>query len=560
MKGELKAPDHDKWYLGITREQFIEIYAGLDIDVSLFDTYPKDDKDFMENYLPSKLWRLNNLYTIVNKDGYKMQFLMNYAQHKVYAASLRHPRIIILKSRQQGISTFWLISFQDDAIFNVDLNVGMLAQGLEEASTLLSRSKLSWENFPQPVKDYFNIRLVQDNTKQMSYSNGSTVFIRTSFRSATLQRLHVSELGKIAAKDPRKAEELQTGTLQAISAGNTVVIESTAEGVDNAFSKMWDTAVELTGPRPPKAFLPVFLSWTEDPDCNLEMDLPIPKYAAEYFLKVEQELGIELTRTQKNFWVQQYMELHDKIGQEYPATPEEAFSSVRDGTYYARMYREFVIDGGREVDNLYDPYLPVYAAMDLGLNDSTVIIFFQVYEKEWRLIDCYWNSGEADKHYIDKLFSMPYTLKRVFLPHDSKAKSRQTNMSTYSLYARAGLPVKVLPRDSVADGIALVRDMIPNLWVDTKCLETDMEGHGLRKAILSYTKQWDEVRGVWKDQPLHNWASDFCDALRYVAVSGVGKLKSTFEKDYLGKAKDIDPDFPDAEDVYTGVVVDGLAL
>ena len=100
-KGELKAPDHDKWYLGITREQFLDIYKDLDIDISLFDTYPKDDIDFMENYLPSKLWRLNNLYTIVNKDGYKMQFLMNYAQHKVYAASLRHPRIIILKSRQQ---------------------------------------------------------------------------------------------------------------------------------------------------------------------------------------------------------------------------------------------------------------------------------------------------------------------------------------------------------------------------------------------------------------------------------------------------------------------------
>ena len=436
----------------------------------------------------------------------------------------------------------------------------MLAQGLEEAGTLLSRSKLSWENFPEPVKQHFGLRLIQDNTKQMSYSNGSNVFIRTSFRSATLQRLHVSELGKIAAKDPKKAEELQTGTLQAISAGNTVVIESTAEGVDNAFSKMWDTAVEFVGDkRPPKAFLPVFLSWTEDPDCNLDMDIDIPKYAADYFAKVELELGIELTRTQKNFWVQQYMELKDKIGQEYPATPAEAFSSVRDGTYYARSYQSCVIDGGREVDDLYDPHLPVYAAMDLGLDDATVIVFFQVYELEWRIIDCYWNSGEADAHYIDKLYSMPYRLKRVFLPHDSKAKSRQTNKSTYGLYAKAGLPVKALPRDSVADGVAMVRDLIPNLWVDTKCLELDGEGHSLRKAFLTYTKKWDDIRGVWSDKPLHNWASDFMDAVRYMAVSGVGKIKSSFDETY--RATDvIDEDFPDAVDEVYSVVVDGLAL
>ena len=558
MKGELKAPNHDSWYLGITREQFLRIYDGLDVRVEDFDTYPRDDNDFVQNFLPSKLWRLNNLYTIINKDGYKMQFLMNYAQHTVYAASLRHPRIIILKSRQQGISTFWLISYQDDAIFNEDLNIGMLAQGLEEAGTLLSRAKLSWDNFPIPVKNLFDLRLVQDNTKQMSFSNGSNVFIRTSFRSATLQRLHVSELGKIAAKDPKKAEELQTGTLQAISAGNTVVIESTAEGVDNAFSKMWDTAVELTGNRPPKAFYPVFLSWTEDPDCTLELDLVISPHAAEYFAKIELELGIELTRQQKNFWVQQHMELHDKIGQEYPATPEEAFSSVRDGTYYARKYREYVIHGEREVDDLYDEHLPVYAAMDLGGDDYTVIVFFQVYDLEWRIIDCYWNNGEDDAFYIDYLYSLPYRLTRVFLPHDSKAKSRQTMTSTFGIYSAAKLPVKALPRDSIIDGISMVRKLLPNLWVDTKCLATDMEDHGLRKAFLTYTKQWDTNAGVWKDKPLHNWSSDFMDAIRYMAVSGVGAVKSEFEKLYMTNVED--PDFPDHEDDYGVVVVDGIAL
>jgi len=69
-KGELAPTDTSHWYLGITREDFLKIYDGLDIDISLFDEYPESDAEMLERFLPSKLWRLNNLYFIINKDGY----------------------------------------------------------------------------------------------------------------------------------------------------------------------------------------------------------------------------------------------------------------------------------------------------------------------------------------------------------------------------------------------------------------------------------------------------------------------------------------------------------
>ncbi len=102
--------------LSISKEQFLEIYEGTSVckHADLFYTEPKDDKDLQTNYLISKLWRLNNLYTIVDKYGNKIRFKMNLSQHRVYADCLRHPRLIILKSRQQGISTFWLVNFFDD--------------------------------------------------------------------------------------------------------------------------------------------------------------------------------------------------------------------------------------------------------------------------------------------------------------------------------------------------------------------------------------------------------------------------------------------------------------
>ena len=148
------------WTLAITREEFLDIY-GDTVDISAFERMPKDnsideegnelsdgDQDLIDNFLPSKLWRLNNCYTIIHKKGGKqVLFRMNRAQHIVYAASLLHPRIIILKSRQQGISTFWLINFFDDTMIEENFNIGLMAQGKDEAGTLLDRVKIAWDYF-----------------------------------------------------------------------------------------------------------------------------------------------------------------------------------------------------------------------------------------------------------------------------------------------------------------------------------------------------------------------------------------------------------------------------
>jgi len=95
--------EKDYWYLNITREQFDEIYRGTTVikDKVLFEKPPVSDEDMILNYLPSKLWRLNNLYTIRDKFGTPIRFNLHRAQHIVYAESLNHARLIVLKSRQQ---------------------------------------------------------------------------------------------------------------------------------------------------------------------------------------------------------------------------------------------------------------------------------------------------------------------------------------------------------------------------------------------------------------------------------------------------------------------------
>lgn len=507
--------------LRITREQFDEIYAGTNPAkyADIFFKDPEHDDDLLKNFFPSKLWRLNNLYTIVDKRGKRVRFNMNLSQHKVYAASLRHPRLIILKSRQQGISTLWLVSFFDDAISFNDFSIGLMAQGQDEAATLLERTKLLWETYPKEFKKLQAVEIESDNTKALSFSNGSTIFVRTSFRSTTLQRLHISEMGKIANKYPEKAQETKTGTLQAIAPGNTAVIESTAEG-DNMFKSMWDNAMLYAHTLSEKDFMPVFLSWLDDPDCVEYRDQIETDRHKKYFADVEKETGITLTKEQRNYWIVQERELPDKIHQEYPTTANEAFMATKDGAYYAQLYLRWIKAHKRENENLYDANLDVHLVCDLGMNDTNTFIALQALEKtQIRFIDEICDNGQDIKYYCDLIKEKPWfpQLQSITLPHDAEVRELTSGKTRRDRFEEEfkdypHIHISVLPRTHIADGIEQVRKLIPYLWIDpAKCEYTI-------KCLINYSKEWDDKRLRWRDKPEHNEFSHGADAVRYAAL------------------------------------------
>lgn len=509
------------WSLKIYEEQFDELFPAMKSYKYIFKRDFKTDEEFIHAYLVSKLWRLNNIYTIVDKHGQAIQFKMNYAQLRVYAAYLKHPRLIILKSRQQGISTFWLLCFFDDAIFEENYNIGLMAQGADEAQTLLERVKFSWDHLDPSVKDFLGVANDKDNAKAFSFTNGSTIFIRTSFRSATLQRLHISELGKIANKNPDKAKETNTGTLQTLGRTAGLAIESTAEG-DNMFKVKWDIAYAHQGAYAYKDLLAVFLSWVDDPDCVSDIPETITKKHQAYFEELEYAVGKRLTDHQKWFWIMQERELADDdetdIFQEYPGTPEEAFNAVRDGAWYSKQINEHVIKKKRfDLKDLYDPNLPVDCVMDLGMNDEFVLTYWQTYkagqEYEERLIEDYHNSGEGLEHYVAHMFDRPYRIDRVVCPHDIRVKELSTGQSRLHALRKLGVRrIRVLPKLSISSGIEAVRQLIPNLWVSENA-EYTLTG------LKNYSKEWDNIRNCWKDKPLHNDYSHPADNVRYRAVS-----------------------------------------
>jgi phage terminase large subunit len=69
----------------------------------------------------------------------------------------------------------------------------------------------------------------------------------------------------------------------------------------------------------------------------------------------------------------------------------------------------------------------------------------------------------------------------------------------------------VLGRESVDDGIAAVRALLPRCYFDaTRCAQ------GV-EALKQYRCEYDEERKIYSNKPLHDWTSHAADAFRYLA-------------------------------------------
>lgn len=287
---------------------------------------------YIKVHLSDVWWRLNNLYKIVNEDGELVTFRMRPAQRELFKNM--HYRNIILKARQLGFSTGIDIYLLDQALFNKNLSCGIIAQDLPAAGEIFStKISIPFDNLPVWLRATFQINTRREgaNGGHIEFAHGSKIRVSTSFRSGTVQRLHISEHGKICAKYPAKAKEVRTGTLNAIKDGCIVFIESTAEGVGGDFHTMSTRAMDLGQlnlPLTSQDYKFHFFAWWQDPKYQTSVPtggLRLSKYHQEYFAAVEQTMGITLLDEQKQWYIRKEIEQQEEMKQEFPSTPSEAF-------------------------------------------------------------------------------------------------------------------------------------------------------------------------------------------------------------------------------------------
>ena len=224
----------------------------------------------------------------------------------------------------------------------------------------------------------------------------------------------------------------------------------------------------------------------------------------------------------------------DMIQQEYFCS----FDVGARGSYYSSFIRDAEKEN-RVCDLPYEKHIPVDIFQDIGRNDAYSMGFLQRVGEDIRFIDSYEDNGKEVAHYIEYVLSMKYRVGIVYLPHDARQKRIEAKNSVWEQWEEAGFRCKLVPKHSIVSGIAEVRKKFKRFKFDKKRCKL------LLSALDNYHKEWDEVNKVFRNNPKHNWASNFADMVRYVAI-GWSKPKSTesYEesaKDYAGSEGEIIP-------------------
>lgn len=495
-------------------------------------TENRPDYQRLKENLSNQVWRLNNLYWITDKSGKKVKFKLNLAQW-MFLNAMWYLNVI-LKARQLGFSTFIDIFLLDVCLFNSNIKAGIIADNKDHARVLFEdKIKFAYDNLPEEIRRRRPAR--SESKHELVFNNGSSIRVGTSMRSGTLQYLHVSELGKISRKYPAKAKEIKTGSFNAVEAGQFIFVESTAEGNSGEFFDMCQASEKMALAKTKLTALDFkfhFFPWWKNPEYRLDpKDVVIHRPLVEYFAMLEKKHGIVLRPEQKAWYAKKKALLGEDIKQEFPSTPGEAFEVSIQGAYYATQFAD-IYASGRIKHVPYQPGRLVDTWWDIGVSDYTSIWFVQDFGTHIHVIDYYQNSGEGLPHYAKTLTerreSLGYLYGRYIGPHDLRVKDFGTGIVRTKAAQDLGIRFDIAAQIGLSDGIEAVRGLLPICTFDEeKCAE------GI-KGLENYRKEWDEARGSYRDQPLHDWASHPSDAFRYGAV---GRKKRVRESSAAAESK-----------------------
>ena len=222
---------------------------------------------------------------------------------------------------------------------------------------------------------------------------------------------------------------------------------------------------------------------------------------------------------------------NDLFLQEYYCSFDRGVS----GAYYGADLNR-IRDIGQITSVPWEPGLLVHCAIDIGVADSSTIIWFQTTGdgQVIRIIDCYsFNNLGLDHlvHKIQERRDQGWIMGKYIAPHDLMVREWGGGAITrYEKARQLGINFTILPQTSIEDGIDNVRSLFSKFWIDSvKC-------KSLIDALENYYREWDEERQVYKPKPVRNWATHYADALRYLC-DGLHKTKKGLSSEEFDRQK-----------------------
>lgn len=303
-------------------------------------TITLEDRQALASDFP--LYALNCL-KIRTKSGQILPFDINSAQQHLDRCAAKQLaetgkiRILVLKGRQQGISTY----IEGRLYWRVTHNAGrrafILTHEAEATNNLFEMADRYHQLCPPPFKP----RVGASSQRELSFDlidsgyRVGTAGNKNTGRSSTIQYFHGSE-----AAFWDNASDIAKGALQAVpdEMATEVFIESTANGKLNWFYEQW-----MLAQGGESEYLPVFIPWFWQKEYRTK---PSDKMI---ITREEMELMklYELDMQQIAWRRKKIAELssaglrgEDEFRQEYPCTWEEAFEASSLGLAFEKLSRQ----------------------------------------------------------------------------------------------------------------------------------------------------------------------------------------------------------------------------
>ena len=286
--------------------------------------------------LRNRDFRMDNMYSILNKDWEKVRFVRNSYQKKFDEE--KHGRDIILKSRQLGMTTLMVVDAFDSVVMKPNTYAMFIAHQKRESDAIL-KNKIptlfdNWKlkNFlyyKKQIDQAWEFRIGFDEKDE---SINSFIRAGTSGVSGTYQFMHISELAVMEREEKWRADEVLRGTL-AVPYDGRIVIESTARWDYGKFHDMFVEAWDRTQSGHkllPTEYKAHFFNWFDDPEIQKVNDLiPFSQMKErEFFEKTKSDY--KLNDAQISWWYGKYQQLnYDKnlLLSEYPRSISDSFRS-----------------------------------------------------------------------------------------------------------------------------------------------------------------------------------------------------------------------------------------
>lgn len=498
-------------------------------------------------------WRLTSgLYKIITKgesgDGAVQPFVPNLIQAD-FLATL-HTREEVTKCRQVGITTAISVYFLDHTVWNADQRCAQIAQDLDKVAEIFrDKVRFAYDSLPEPLRKAFPLKKANETLLHFGHNN-SIIFVDTSTRGGTINRLHVSEFGKISVQRPQAAKEIVTGAFPSVPKNGVIIIESTAEGQEGEFHKIAHLAEARTrdpAPLRPMEWKHRFYAWWEYDKYEIDpAGVPITARDHQYFDEVEAKIvlagkrapGFKLPLRKRAWYVDfrrnQLANDSVKMLQEMPSTFEEAWLRSPEGVFFAEQLSLAVAE--RRVRPLpHASYTPVNTFWDIGSSDGTAIWLHQFVHPEHRLIrhiEGWFQGYEFYVRALDRIAEAApagFVWGTHYLPHDAAHKRQQTHRVASPLDMLQELKPTwkfeiVPPVAEKEHARSALRRIFPQLWFNVDeavpSSDDDPQAPDCRRGIRhlwNYRKKKNLQTGGWSDEEVKNEAREAADALMQLA-------------------------------------------